>query len=191
VAVGAWYPAGVRDCLKPQNLPEDLQEWFLLDAHVRLLSQRFAASILALEEQEEELRVTRPPFFHPKFRQLAITEEHRVAGAKLNAMADAARVEEARSKVEHVLIAKLSKLILVLDPESAVDASEILDDTRRYARMHWLDEAQNDQTFAYIVEQLKKLEAPPPETPVVSIVYGQDEHPKAIPANDPWANAAD
>lgn len=183
----------MRDCLRPPNLPEDLQEWFLLDAHVRLLSQRFAASILALEEQEEELRVTRPPFFHPKFRQLAITQEHRVAGEKLNAMADAARVEEARHRVERILIAKLSKLILVLDPESAVDAGEILEDTRRYARVHWLDETQNDQTFAYIVDQLRKEDAPPPEAPahVITSVYGRDEHPKAIPANDPWANAAD
>lgn len=181
----------VRDCLKPPNLPEDLQEWFLLDAHVRFLSQRFAESIHALEEREEELRVTRPPFFQPKFRQLAITEEHRIAGERLNAMADAARVEEARQKVERILIAKLSHAIFVLDPESAVDAAAILESTRKYARMYWLDETQNDQTFAYIVDQLKKVEAPPPEAPVIASVYGADEHPKAVPANDPWANAAD
>lgn len=181
----------MRDCLKPANLPEDLQEWFLLDAHVRFLSQRFAASINALSEREEELRVTRPPFFQPKFRQVAITEEHRIAGEKLRAMADATRVEEARQKVERILIAKLSQAILVLDPESAVDAGDILESTRRYARLYWLDENQNDETFAYIVDQLKKVEAPPPEAPVIASVYGKDEHPKAIPASDPWANAAD
>ena len=68
---------------------------------------------------------------------------------------------------------------------------EILENTRKYARLHWLDESQNEQSFAYIEEELRKLDTPPPEAPVISSVYGQDEHPKAVPANDPWANAAD
>ena len=89
---------------------------------MRFLSQRFAERIHALEEREEELHVTRPPFFHPKLRQLAITEEHKIVGEKLNVKADADRVEVARQKVERILIAKFSKLILVLDPESAVEA---------------------------------------------------------------------
>ena len=181
----------MRDCLRPQNLPEDLQHWFLMDAHVRFLSQRYEQSIHALEEREEFLRVTRPPFFQPKTRQLAITEEHRVAAEKLNAQADAHRVEAARQQVERILIVKLSKLILVLDPESAEISGEILEDTRKFARANWLDEDQNDQAFPYILEELQKLEAPPPDAPAISSVYGQDEHPKAVAAGDPWANAAD
>jgi hypothetical protein len=181
----------VKDCLRPQNLPEEMQHWFLMDAHLRLLSQRYEQSIHALAEREEFLRVTRPPFFQPKTRQLAITEEHRIAGEKLTAEADAHRVEDAKKQVEHIVIAKLSKLILALDPESAAIAGEILEDTRKFARINWLDEDQNDQAFPYIIEELKKVEAPPPAAPAVASVYGQDEHPKAVAANDPLANAAD
>jgi len=162
-----------------------------MDAHLRFLAQRYEQSIHSLEEREEFLRVTRPPFYQPKTRQLAITEEHRVEAAKLTAQADAHRVEEAKQKIERILVAKLSKLILALDPESAVIAGEILEETRKFARMHWLDEDQNDQALPYILEELGKEVAPPPEAPVVASVYGADEHPKAIPANDPWANAAD
>ena len=181
----------MRDSLRPQNLPEELQHWFLMDAHLRFLSQRYAQSIHALEEREEFLRVTRPPFYQPKTRQLAITEEHRVESEKLTAQADAHRVEDAKEQVEHILVAKLSRLILALDPESAAIAGEILEDTRKFARLHWLDEDQNDQAFPYILDELKKETAAPPAAPVLASVYGQEEHPKAVPAGDPWANAAD
>ena len=181
----------MRDCLRPQNLPEELQHWFLMDAHVRFLAQRYDQSIHALAEREEFLRVTRPPFFQPKTRQLAITEEQRVASEKLTAQADAHRVEEAKQQVERIVVAKLSKLILALDPESAEIAGDILEDTRKFARVNWLDEDQNDQAFPYILEELSKVAAPPPEAPVVASVYGKEEHPKAVPAGDPWANAAD
>lgn len=183
----------MRDCLRPQNLPEEMQHWFLMDAHLRYLAQRYEQSIHALEEREEFLRVTRPPFFQPKTRQLAITEEHRVASEKLTAQADAHRVEAAKQQVERILVAKLSALILALDPESAANAGEILEDTRKFARLNWLDEAQNDQAFPYILEELGKVAAAPPAAPapVITSVYGKDDHPKAIPANDPWANAAD
>jgi hypothetical protein len=162
-----------------------------MDAHLRFLAQRYEQSIHALEEREEFLRVTRPPFFQPKTRQLAITEEHRVEAEKLTAQADAHRVEEARQQVERILVAKLSTLILALDRDSVELAGEILEDTRKFARLHWLDEEQNDQAFPYILEELGKVTAPPPEAPVVASVYGQDDHPKAVPAGDPWANAAD
>lgn len=181
----------MRDCLRPQNLPEDLQHWFLMDAHVRFLSQRFEQSIHALEERHEFLRVTRPPFFQIQKHQLAITEEHRLEAETLTAQKDAHRVDEAKGEVERILIVKLSKLILVLDPESAEIAGEILEDTRKFARANWLDEEQNDQAFPYILEELQKLAAPPPDAPAISSVYGQDEHPKAVAQGDPWANAAD
>ena len=172
-------------------LPEDLQHWFLIDAHVIFLAQRFEQSIHALEERIEYLRVTRPPFFQPKIRQLAITEEQKLEAQALTAQNDVHRVEAAKQQVERIVVAKLSKLILALDPESAKESAEILENTRRFARANWLDEDQNDQAFPYILEELKKVEAPPPEAPVVTSVYGQDEHPKAVPQNDPWANAAD
>jgi hypothetical protein len=177
----------MRDCLRPQNLPEELQHWFLMDAHLRFLAQRFAQSIHALEEREQFLQVTRPPFFQPKLRQLAVTEEHRVEAQKLSAQADAHRVDDAARKVERILVAKLSQLILALDPESAPDAAEILENTRKFARLNWLDEEQNDQAFPYILEELAKAEAPPPETPVIATVYSKDEHPKAVATGDPWA----
>lgn len=162
-----------------------------MDAHVRLLSQRFEQGLHALEEQQEILHTTRPPFFQIQKRQLHLTEEHRLEAETLTAQKDAQRVEEARQKIERILVAKLSKLILALDPESAESAAEILESTRKFAHANWLDEDQNDQAFSYIAEELSKVEAPPPEAPVLVSVYGQDEHPKAVPKNDPWANAAD
>jgi hypothetical protein len=162
-----------------------------MDAHLRLLLHRFAQSILALEERQEFLRVTRPPFFQVQKRQLSITEEQKLAAQELTAQADAHRVEEAAQKLERILVRKLSTLILALDPESAPNAGEILAATRKFAENNWLDEEQNDEAFQYIMEELDKTEAPPPETPVLAGVYGHDEHPKAIPAGDPWANAAD
>ena len=181
----------MRDCLRPQNLPEDLQHWLLMDAHLRLLAQRYEQSIHALEERVEFLRVTRPPFFQVKTRQLSITEEHKLEAAKLTAEGDAHRVDDAKQQVEHILVAKLSQLILALDRESAVSASEILEEARKFARANWLDEDQNDQAFPYILEELSKTAVPPPEAPVLVSTYGQDEHPKAVARNDPWANAAD
>jgi hypothetical protein len=162
-----------------------------MDAHLQLLQQRYAASIKAMVERLEFLRVTRPPFFQVKKRQLAITEEQKLASQELTVEADAHRVEEAARKLDRLIVVKLSELILALDPESAPAAGEILESTRKYARLHWLDEDQNDQAFPYIQEELAKLEAPPPEAPAVGSVYGRDEHPKAVPAGDPWANAAD
>jgi len=162
-----------------------------MDAHLRLLSQRYQQSIHALVAREEFLRVTRPPFFQPKLRQLAITEEHKLEAQKLTAQADAHRVEDARQQVDHIIVVKLSQLILALDPGSAECAGQILEDTRKFARLHWLDEDQNDQALPYILEELKKVAAPPPAAPAIASVYGQDEHPKAVPQGDPWANAAD
>ena len=181
----------MRDCLRPQNLPEELQHWFLMDAHLIFLAQRFDLSIHALEERVEYLRVTRPPFFQPKIRQLAITEEQKLAAQALTAQNDAHRVEVAKQQVERIIVAQLSKLILALDPESVMEAGAILENTRTFARANWLDEDQNDQAFPYILEELQKVAAPPPEAPAVGSVYGQDEHPKAVPQGDPWANAAD
>lgn len=181
----------MRDCLRPENLPEDLQRWFLMDAHLRFMLQRFEASIRALEEKQEELRVTRPPFFHYKTRQLAITEEHRLAATTLSAHADADRVAETAKRLDRVLVHQFSELVRALDPPSTAEFAEMLEATRKYARANWLDEDQNDEAYPYIVEQLKKVAAPPPETPVVASVYGHDEHPKAVAANDPWAAAAD
>jgi hypothetical protein len=181
----------VKDCLRPQNLPEDLQHWFLMDAHLRFLAQRFGQSIQALDEKLEQLRVTRPPFFQVKTRQLAVTEEHKVASQALSVQADAKRVREAMEKMDRIIVGKMSKMILALDPESARDAAEILDTIRKFARVNWLDEEQNDQAFPYIIEELDKVTAPPPETPVIAPVYGATEHPKDVPRGDPWANAAD
>ena len=110
-----------------------------MDAHVRFLAQRYAQGIHALEEKQEELRVTRPPFFHYKTRQLFITEEHKLAAQELSARTDAHRVDEAEQQIERILVAKLSKLILAFEPESAEIAGEILEDARKYARLHWLD----------------------------------------------------
>lgn len=162
-----------------------------MDAHLIFLAQRFDQSIHALEERVEYLRVTRPPFFQPKTRQLAITEEQKLEAQALTAQNDAHRVEEAKQQVERIIVGKLSKLILALDPDSAVDSGEILENTRKFARANWLDEDQNDQAFPYILEELQKVAEPPPLAPVVSSVYGQDEHPKAVPQDDAWANAAD
>lgn len=181
----------MRDCLRPQNLPEELQHWFLMDAHLRFLLQRYLQAIHSLEEQQEELRVTRPPFFQYKTRQLSITEEHRVEAQAMTAHNDAERVAAAANQVEHILVSKLSKLIMALDPESAEIAGQIIESTRAYARLQWLDEDQNDQAFPYILEELKKAGAPAPNAPVLASVYGEDEHPKAVPAGDPWASAAD
>jgi hypothetical protein len=94
-------------------------------------------------------------------------------------------------KLEWIIVVKLSALILSLDPESAAIADKVLADAREYARVKWLDEEQNDQAFPYILDELDRLQAPPPDTPVIGSIYGHDEHPKAIPATDPWANAAD
>lgn len=162
-----------------------------MDAHLRFLAQRFEQSIHALDERVEELHVTRPPFFQFKARQLAITEEHRLEAESLNAHKDAHRVDEARQQVEHLIVAKLSQLILALDPESAADAAGILEATRKFARANWVDEEQNDQSFPYILEELAKVSAPPVAAPAIGSVYGQDEHPKAVPQGDPWENAAD
>jgi hypothetical protein len=162
-----------------------------MDAHLRLLAERSNRTIHDLEERQEFLRTTRPPFFQIQKRQLVITEEHRLEAASLTAHTDAHRVHDAKQQVEHHLIAKLSRLILALDPESAEIAGDILEGTRAFARAHWLDETQNDQAFPYILEELAKLSAPPPPAPAMASVYGHDEHPKAIPAGDPWANAAD
>ncbi|MBI5768946.1 MAG: hypothetical protein HZA93_14210 [Verrucomicrobia bacterium] len=181
----------MRDCLRPEYLPAELQQWFLMDAHLRLLQQRFAASIHAMEERLEFLRVTRPPFFQVQKRQLAISEEQRIAAQELSAQRDAHLVDAAAKKLERVIVVKFSALILALDPASAPDAGAMLHNIRNHARLHWLDEEQNDQAFAHIREELAKLEEPPPETPVVASLYGHDEHPKAVPAGDPWANAAD
>lgn len=181
----------MSDCVRPENLPAEQQHWFLMDAHLRLLQQRFAASIHAMEERLEFLRVTRPPFFQVQKRQLAISEEQKLAAQELSVQADAHRVEEAAKKLERMIVKKLSALILALDPERAPEAAETLENTRNFARVNWLDEEQNDQALTYILEELAKLEEPPPETPVLASTYGQDEHPKAVPAGDPWANAAD
>jgi hypothetical protein len=168
-----------------------MQQWFLMDAHLRLLQQRFAAGIHDMEERLKYLRVTRPPFFQVQKRQLAISEEQQIAAQELSARRDAHLVDAAAKKLERVIVVKFSALILALDPASAPDAAAILHNLRNYARLHWLDEDQNDQAFAYISAELAKLEEPPPETPVLASLYGQDEHPKAVPAGDPWANAAD
>ena len=163
-----------------------------MDAHLRLLSRRFEQSIHALEERHEFLRVTRPPFFHPQKRQLAITEEHRLEAEENSAHKNADRVNDARRQVEHLLVVRLSELILALDRESVVLAGEILEDTRKFADAHWLDETQNDQAFPYILEELSKLDAAATPAPAVAAsVYGKDEHPKAVVPGDPWANAAD
>jgi hypothetical protein len=172
-------------------LPEELQHWFLMEAHLRLLAVRYNRTIHDLEVRQEFLRATRPPFFQIQKRPLVITEEHRLAAAALTAHTDAHRVHDAKQQVEHHLIAKLSRLILALDPESAEIAGDILEGTRAFARAHWLDETQNDQALPYILEELAKLSAPPPPAPAMASVYGHDEHPKAIPASDPWANAVD
>lgn len=162
-----------------------------MDAHLRLLVHRFDESIHALEARAEYLRVTRPPFFQPKTRQLAITEEHKLEATALSAHADEDRVAATAKQVERIIVAKLSKLILAFDPESAEIAGQIIEDTRKYARLHWLDEDQNDQAYPFIVEEVEKMNAPPPEAPVIAGVYGQDEHPKDVPQGDPWANAGD
>mgnify|MGYP001553585395 FL=1 len=161
-----------------------------MDAHLRLLAERYDRSIHELEEQQEYLRVTRPPFFQMQKRQLSITEEHRLEAEELTAQKDAHRVADARQQVEHVIVVKLSRLILAFDPESAMLSGEILENARKFARANWLDEEQNDHAFPYILEELAKISAPPPEAPAIAGLYGQDEHPKAIPATDPWANAA-
>lgn len=180
----------MRECLSPQNLPDDLQHWFLMDAHLRFLSERYERGIHDLEERQEFLRVTRPPFFQLQKRQLAITEEHRLEAENLTAHKDAHRVDEAREQVEHILAVKLTTLIVTLDRECVDITDEIMADTRKFARANWLDEDQNDQAFPYILEELQKFAAPS-DAPVVASVYGQDEHPKAIAQGDPWANAAD
>lgn len=162
-----------------------------MDAHLRLLAERYNRSIHDLEARQEFLRATRPPFFLVQKRQLVITEEHRLEAETHNAHQDAHRVDEAKHRVEHLLVVKLSQLILALDPESAEIAGDILEGTRGFARAHWLDVDQNDQAFPYILEELAKISAPPLDAPAMASIYGEDEHPKAVPGSDPWANAAD
>ena len=113
----------MRECLLPQNLPEELQRWLLMEAHLRLLTERYTQSIHALDERVEVLRVTRPPFFQYKTRQLAITEEQKVEAEKMSAQADARRVEDAAKRIERVVVAKFSELILALDRESVVQSA--------------------------------------------------------------------
>ncbi len=179
----------MRECLLPQNLPEALQQWLLMDGHLRLLAERYALNIHVLDEKVEVLRVTRPPFFQYKTRQLVITEEQKIEAQKLAAQADARRVEEAARRGERIVVAKLSELILALDRDSATEADEILDTARRFARANWVDEQQNDHALPYILDELAKLDAPPPTTPVVASVYGKDQHPKAVATDDPWAKS--